>query len=221
MNLKKILSLPKSLYFNLKVFPLKTAIKLPILISYDTKIINIHKGSIIINSSIKPQMIQIGFGGIDYIPNNRPSFLRIDNGGKIIFNGTCQISSGSSIRISKNGILDIGTNFSSNKNLILSCDDLIKIGNNVLLGWNVNIRTGDGHYIYDLTTNIKNPITKSVVIGNHVWIASYVHILKGSVIKDNCVLAYNSCTMTNFNETNCIIGGYPAKILRRNINWHI
>ena len=54
MNLKKILSLPKSLYFNLKVFPLKTAIKLPILISYDTKIINIHKGSIIINSSIKP-----------------------------------------------------------------------------------------------------------------------------------------------------------------------
>ena len=37
----------------------------------------------------------------------------------------------------------------------------------------------------------------------------------------DCVLAYNSCTMTNFNETNCIIGGYPAKILRRNINWHI
>lgn len=95
----------------------------------------------------------------------------------------------------------------------------MKIGNDVLLGWKVNIRDSDGHIIYDYITKIKNPIQKNITMGNDVWIASYADILKGTEIKGNSVIAYRICVLSKFDKSNCIIGGYTAKILRENINW--
>lgn len=219
MNINKLLSIPKSLYFNLSAFPLKTAIKMPVLVSYKTKLKGIRRNKIIIDAPIKFGLIRIGFGGMDSIMENKHSFFRIDNGGKIIFKGSCLFSSGVSLRISPNSSLKLGDNFSANKNFTIFCDDINTIGNDVLVGWNVNIRSSDGHHIYDTVTKINNPIIKPVTIGNHVWIASNVDILKGSEIADDCIIAYRSCVLSKFTTPNCIIGGYPAKILRENVNW--
>ena len=46
------------------------------------------------------------------------------------------------------------------------CDDINTIGNDVLVGWNVNIRSSDGHHIYDTVTKINNPIVKLYTVGN-------------------------------------------------------
>lgn len=219
MNIVKILSVPKSVYINLKVFDFKTAIKLSILVSYNTKLIGVNKGSIVIGDSLRFGKVRIGFGGVDILREGKKSLLRIDNGGKIIFNGLSQFSQGNSIRVGANGTLIIGNNFTVNKECSIICDGNMKIGNDVLLGWKVNIRDSDGHVIYDNITKIKNPIRKNVTIGNHVWIASYVDILKGTEIMDNSIMDYKSCILSKFDKSNCIIGGYPAKILRENINW--
>lgn len=219
MNIVKILSVPKSVYINLKVFDFKTAIKLSILVSYNTKLIGVNKSSIVIGDSLRFGKVRIGFGGVDILREGKKSLLRIDNGGKIIFNGLAQFSQGNSIRVGANGTLIIGNNFTVNKECSIICDGNMKIGNDVLLGWKVNIRDSDGHVIYDNITKIKNPIRKNVTIGNHVWIASYVDILKGTEIMDNSIMDYKSCILSKFDKSNCIIGGYPAKILRENINW--
>ena len=219
MKINKLLSILKSIYLNFKVFNYKTAIKLPILVSYNTKLIGIKRNSITVDNSIGFGGIRIGFGGIDVVQGSKTSLLRIDSGGKIIFSGTAQFSEGISIRIGSNGILNIDNNFAANKKCSLLCDGNMKIGNDVFLGQKVNIRDSDGHVIYDNITKIKNPIQKNVTIGNHVWVASYVDILKGTEIKDNSVIAYRSCVLSKFDKYNCIIGGYPAKILRENINW--
>ena len=219
MNINKLLSIPKSLYFNLSAFPLKTAIKMPVLVSYKTKLKGIKKNKIIIDAPIKFGLIRIGFGGIDAIMENNCSFFRIDDTGKIIFKGKCLFSSGVSLRISNDSTLTFGDNFSANKNFTISCDNVTTIGNDVLIGWNVNIRNSDGHHIYDTVTKLNNPIVKPVTIGNHVWITSNVDILKGSEIPDNCVVAYRSCVLSKFTTPHCIIGGYPAKVLRENISW--
>lgn len=219
MKINKLLSIFKSIYLNFRIFNYKTAIKLPILVSYNTKLVGLKKDSIVVDNSIGFGGIRIGFGGIDIVQENRESLLRIDNGGRVVFNGRAQFSEGISIRIGPNGILNIGDNFATNKKCSLICDGNMKIGDDVLLGWRVNIRDSDGHIIYDDITKIKNPIQKNVIIGNHVWIASYVDILKGTEIKDNSVIAYRSCVLSKFDKSNCIIGGYPAKVLRENINW--
>ena len=219
MDINKLLRIPKSLYFNLSAFPLKTAIKMPVLVSYKTKLKGIKKNKIIIDAPIKFGLIRIGFGGIDAIIENNCSFFRIDDTGKVIFKGKCLFSSGVSLRMSNDSTLTFGDNFSANKNFTIFCDDITIIGNDVLVGWNVNIRSSDGHHIYDTVTKLNNPIVKPVTIGNHVWIASNVDILKGSEIADDCIIAYRSCVLSKFTTPNCIIGGYPAKILRENVNW--
>lgn len=60
--MKKVLSIFKSIYLNFKIFNYKTAIKLPILVSYNTKLIGIKKGSIVLDNSIGFGGIRIGFG---------------------------------------------------------------------------------------------------------------------------------------------------------------
>lgn len=216
-----LLSMPKTIYFNLKVFPLRIALKLPVLVAYNVKITNIHKNCIQINSDITSFMIRINFGkGSEGVNTTykQNGYFDVREKGKLIFNGKASFSTGISIRVDK-GILSVGNNFSCNKNCFLACSEGITIGDDVLLGWSVNIRDSDGHSIINLDNRITEDEENIVVIKDHVWIAANVDILKGVRIPTNCVVGYNSCITNKFFEENCIIAGYPAKVVKTNINW--
>lgn len=98
MNIKKILVIlwagVRSIPINFKLFPLKIALRFPIIISPFVKIKSL-KGKIVIkNCDIKPGMIRIGFGNIgifDQILSR--SILEIR--GEIIFYGKAVIGHGS------------------------------------------------------------------------------------------------------------------------------
>lgn len=224
IKFKYLLSLPKTILFNFKVFPFKTAIRLPILVAYNVKIENAHKNCILINSKISTFMIKININnGSDGVncSYKKNGYFDVREKGQIVFYGKADFTSGISIRVD-NGSLILGDKFSCNKNCFFSCSKRIIIGNNVLLGWNVNIRDSDGHTIFSLDhSNIQKNLDEDVSIGNHVWIASNVHILKGSNIPDNCIIGYNSCVTKKFIEKNCIIAGYPAKVIKDSVNWEI
>jgi len=212
-----LFALPKTIYFNFKVFPVKIAIKLPIAISNNVQIKKIYKNSINIESDkIKFFMIKIGFGGSNAIREKKGIiYLNKKKGGKLIFKGSAKFSTGITL-YNNTGITSFGNNFSANKNLFISCDNKITFGENCLLGWDVTIRDSDGHTILPEKESFKE-----ILIGNHVWICAKVDILKGNVIGDNCIIAYNSC-LTGFKcENNNLIGGYPAKLLKNNINWKL
>ena len=49
MRINKLLSILKSIYLNFKIFNYRTAIKLPILVSYNTKLIGIKKDTMVID----------------------------------------------------------------------------------------------------------------------------------------------------------------------------
>lgn len=121
------------------------------------------------------------------------------------------------IRVEKEGVIQIGHNIYCNKNIMISCDKCIQIGNDVLMGWNVAIRDSDGHQIF--VDNSPKQNEKSVVIGNHVWICTEAHILKGSAIPNDCVVGYHSIVCTSFQQPNSLITGSPAKIIQNNITW--
>ena len=67
MKINKLLSIFKSIYLNFRIFNYKTAIKLPILVSYNTKLVGLKKDSIVVDNSIGVGGIRIGFGGIDIV----------------------------------------------------------------------------------------------------------------------------------------------------------
>lgn len=90
-----ILTLLKSIAFNLYYLPFRTAIKLPIWV-YKPKFIKL-RGKVIIplgNSQIKSGMVRLGFRGNRCFPSN--GFIW-SNEGTIVFEGNCQIGNNSAI----------------------------------------------------------------------------------------------------------------------------
>jgi acetyltransferase-like isoleucine patch superfamily enzyme len=84
--------------------------------------------------------------------------------------------------------------------------------------FDIEIRTGDSHSILDMSGNRINP-SSNVVIGNHVWVGSRVIILKGAQISDFSIIGAGSIVSGEFPDTNVILAGVPAKIVKDNINW--
>lgn len=214
MNIQKIMGIPKSILYNIRIFGIIKGITLPILFSNNTKLYGIRKNSIVISTN--KSRIFIGFGGTAGINASKHTEIILGKTGKIVFNGNAIFSSGTVVRVD-NGICTFGDNFNCNKNCFISCAESITFGNDCLLGWNVNIRDSDGHSIFE---NHKQQVSKkSVNIGNNVWIASNVDILKGVFIGNNNVIGYRSCVTKSIFEEHCLIAGYPAKVLKRNIEW--
>lgn len=215
---KHILDIPKTVWLNFKLFPFGTAIQMPVLVSHSVKICEVHFGSFLINCpTIKPFMIKIGIEGVEGVSDNRRGYLLFGKNAKIIFNGKASLSKGISIRNS--GTVSFGNNFYCNCNMSIICSKQISFGDNCILGWNVHIRDCDGHSLYQNGERI-NP-NKAVQIGNHVWIGQDVKILKGTVIPENSVIAMNSCVTKSFTEPKTIIGGYPAKVIKQNVDWEV
>lgn len=134
----------------------------------------------------------------------------------LIFGGDAKIAAGSTLRIDA-GILKLGDGFSCNRNCFISCTKGITFGKQCLLGWNVNVLDTDGHTL--LKNGEQCPTDRMVFIGDHVWLASYVDILKGVSIPSNCVIGYRSCVTKSVDKENSLIAGYPAHIITNNVNW--
>lgn len=97
----------------------------------------------------------------------------------------------------------------------------IIFGDDCLLSAHITIRTGDSHSILNAMTRDRINASKSVILGNHVWIGNTVLIFKGANIGDNSIIAGGSVVTGKSFPTNSIIGGNPAKIIKDNVDWEI
>lgn len=214
-----LISLPKTIYFNIRCFDIRTALKLPILISYDTKFGEIYRGRIRLNNfENRRYRIKYGFGGSSHIPQNSKNYISIGKYSNIEFNGNARFAEGTILRCDY-GTLKIGKNFCGGKNCVINCEYDITIGDDVLFGWDIYLRDTDGHAVL-IDGDLSVP-QKGVIIGNHVWVGSFVHILKGGEIGNDSVVAWRSCVLGKIGKDNVLIGGYPAKVLRENVEWNV
>lgn len=215
-----VLSMPKILYFNLRVLPFSIAIKLPFMISYHVKIKNVNRKNFIIENVQQYSFasMRIGFGGSNCgYRESKKGLIAIEGEGKIIIKGRIAFSRGIIIEACDGEII-FGENFRCNYSTSVYCkESSITFGDNVVLGWCVSVKNGDGHYI------IENGLDKAqcapIIIGNHVWICSYSHVLKGVRVNDNCVVAYRALLTKGSMEEGVIYAGCPAQIIRREIDW--
>lgn len=94
----------------------------------------------------------------------------------------------------------------------------IEFGDDCMLSANITLRTGDSHSITDLQGNRTNP-SKSIKIGNHVWIGNTVLIFKGTQVADNSIVAGGTVGGGKIYPSHSIIGGNPAKVVKEGVNW--
>lgn len=219
--LKYIFSMPITLYINYRAFPIKTALHLPIICSYNVRVGEIHRNSLVLEGKPKFGMIKLGMSNGSYGNGcNGKSILNIFEGGRMIFQNTACLSNNFTINIGRQGVLKIGNNFWSNYGLLISCSNKIMFGDDTLLGWNCTFLDSDGHKMFPLADkNGYDSNSATVNIGNHVWFTSNTITLKGGGVGDNCVVAQGCVLTKKFNISNVCIGGVPARVIKESIMW--
>ena len=94
----------------------------------------------------------------------------------------------------------------------------IIIGKNCLFSSEIKFRTGDSHSVVDLDNKRINP-SKDILVGDHVWIGTRALILKGSKVNNNSIVSAGAIVTKAFEESNVILAGCPAKIIKKDVNW--
>jgi acetyltransferase-like isoleucine patch superfamily enzyme len=103
-------------------------------------------------------------------------------------------------------------------NSSIVCFKNISVGNNVRISWETILMDTDFHKIKDMKGSILNP-PKPIKIGNNVWIGMRASIMKGTHVYDNVIVGARSYLNKPIRESNCLIAGNPAKILKRKVTW--
>ena len=94
----------------------------------------------------------------------------------------------------------------------------ILIGNECGFSTDVIMRTGDSHSILDMEGRRVNA-SKDIVLEDHVWVGIKVICMKGTYVSRHSIVAAGAVVSGKFMEPNCIVGGVPAKVIKRDIEW--
>ncbi len=207
----------KTVVFNLKYFPFKTAVKLPVLLSGNV-FLHKTKGRIIINGPIKTGMIQIGYAEVALSDFKRSRAIW-EVHGDVIFNGKTFITHGCKINVMENAQLIFGDNVVISTETSIVVQKKIEIGNNSGISWECLVMDTDFHPIYDSDNNIINP-AKEILIGDNVWVGCRCTVLKGTIIPNGSIIAASSMVNKSLSGDNCIFGGQPTRVLKSDIHWH-
>ena len=235
-----IRSIPKTLRFNLHYFPLKTALKLPVIVSHRTYLRELH-GKVTLPEKVERAMIRIGFGDVGHYDRKRSRTIW-QVSGTVGFGGKASIGHGS--RISVRGDLEFGPDFNMTAESTIVCAKEIRFGRDCLLSWDILVMDTDEHPLYNYghetarhetrdagpvpcpevpcpVSNKDNRINpdKAIVVGNHVWIGCKCVLLKGTEVPDNTVVAAGTLLTSSFGGEHQVIGGNPPSVLKRVIRW--
>lgn len=123
-----------------------------------------------------------------------------------------RLGHGSGVRIGEN----VG---SQGRTMITAVEGAdVTIGDDCMLAMGIEIRSDDAHPIFDVRTGERVNLSRSIAIGNHVWIAKYAAIMGGVRIGDGAVIGFRSIVTSDV-PNNAVAAGAPARVVRRDIAW--
>lgn len=101
--------------------------------------------------------------------------------------GGCRISYGTTVEVLCNVLLDTQF-FTMNSGSVMITAKEIRLGHDVMIGRGVVIYDSDHHAVRNHRGEIHNP-DAPVIIGDHVWLATNVTVLKGTAIGSGSMAA--------------------------------
>lgn len=89
----------------------------------------------------------------------------------------------------------------------------IEIGADTIISWGTFITDSDHHPVNGQLVNL------DTMIGEHVWVAAGVQILKGSQIGDNSIIAAHAVVLKGDYPEKSLLAGIPAKAVGAAPEW--
>lgn len=211
-------SLMNTLYFNFKVLPFFTAIKLPILIGKKMQFVGLKYASISFLPGIKPDfgIVKIGMQPYPISPTSTlSSLLRFENNSKLMIGKDINIYTGCSLCIYKNALLVIKNGLRMNQSVKILAKQYIELGEQLHVGWESQIYDSSFHILYDNNRKqFYNPHGK-IIIGNSCWIGNRCTISGNVYFPANSILGAGSLLNKRFEDINTLgnfFVGQPATL---------
>jgi acetyltransferase-like isoleucine patch superfamily enzyme len=101
---------------------------------------------------------------------------------------------------------------------VTDSNSAVSVGNGTFLGPSCELRCGDGHAIYDLSSGEILNRAHQLKIGKNVWAGAGVSFLKDVIVGDGAIIGTRS-VITKAIPERCLVVGVPAKVIRRNVGW--
>ncbi|MFJ8069629.1 acyltransferase [Peribacillus sp. NPDC096447] len=146
--------------------------------------------------------------------------LNFNGNNSLIIIGKSNRNATMSVSVWNDNTFFLGRNYSFNglARFILSEQKNLFIGDDNMFSSGVVVRLADPHLIYDVTTQKRINPTKSVYLGDHIWIGQDVMILKGVEVGTGSILGAKSLVAKSI-PSNVAAAGSPARVVRKNVFW--
>lgn len=188
---------------------------------------NLKDGNVILGTKPVLNSSRIRFVGQNNIlyceEGVKLSHSNIDFNGSnsLIYLGTSPYKYFLNVYINNDQVFHMGKNNYINEKgkltVILSEQKHLYIGSYCLFSTEVVFRNADPHLIYDGKTKKRINQTKSIFIGDHVWVGYHALILKGSQIDSGSIIGAMSVVANKKVPHNTSWAGNPAKQIKSNI----
>lgn len=125
------------------------------------------------------------------------------------------------ISINGNNVCFIGKNnfFNGITTIVLSESQNVIIGEDCLFSYGISVRVADVHLIYHTKTKERLNFSKSIYIGDHVWLGQSAMILKGTHIGSGSIIGANSVLSNKIVPSNTTFAGSPARLTKKDTFW--
>ncbi len=125
---------------------------------------------------------------------------------------TVSFRKGCTILVSNDGKLFLGNNVFLNNYSSIVCCNLIKIGDNTIIGENVKIY--DHNHVYrraDVPVKDQGFTSSPIQIGDNCWLANNVVVLKGVTIGNHCVIGAGCIVYKNVPDNSILLSDGTIK----------
>jgi acetyltransferase-like isoleucine patch superfamily enzyme len=167
------------------------------------------------NVIVERGLLKLGTGWYSLADSRNAGQIKVR--GRLICEGSVAVGQGAQWEIQETGVVRIGDGTYINTFSIMVITTSLTIGAGCAIAWQTQFLDDDMHTI--LVDGRSPSRSAPIVLEDDVWIGSRVTILKGTHVARGCVVASGAVLSGRFEEPNCLIGGIPARVLRRNVSW--
>ena len=144
------------------------------------------------------------------------SILSLSKSSRLSTSGWAILGPGVQTMVGPDAEVRIGGGTYITANSLILCWKDIEIGSDCAISWGVTIMDSDAHLISK--EGGPRDFIRPIRIGNHVWVASNVTILKGVTIGDDAVVAAGSVVAGDV-PPGAMVGGVPARVIKPQVKW--
>jgi len=141
--------------------------------------------------------------------------------GSIVFLGRSSNPYKLSVSLYNDNVCYFGRNnyFNGILNVVLSERKHFLVGNDCMFAFGIWVRTADPHLIYRCENKTRINPSKSVFIGDHVWIGQSAFLLKGTKIDSGSIIGAAAVVTGKHVPHNSVWGGSPARQISDGVFW--